>query len=129
MLEVPRTFHRPSSLRYSARVTVRTSWMGTSAEIATVSEWVVPSAPVAVSRKTRVDAPAGKVKVGLGVLAPASTTDGVPEICSQRSDTAFVVALPSRTTRAPTATVWSGPAFATGAGGGATSAKMTTESE
>src|SRR5690349_1984225 len=82
----------------------------------------VPLASLTTSEKTSAEGgepkgTIGAVKVGFAVAAPESVT-AVPDACDQAkvSGRAEVLALPSSVTSAPEATVWSGPALATGSG-------------
>src|SRR5690349_6045291 len=82
----------------------------------------LPFASLTTSEKTSAEAgepkgTVGAVKVGFAVAAPASVT-AVPDACDQAkvSGSAELLALPSSVTSAPEATVWSGPALATGSG-------------
>src|SRR5690242_11183798 len=82
----------------------------------------LPFASLTTSEKTSAEGgepkgTVGAVKVGFAVAAPASVT-AVPDACDQAkvSGSAELLALPSRVTSAPDATVWSGPALATGSG-------------
>src|SRR5512140_1124166 len=83
----------------------------------------LPFASLTTSEKTSVTGAAlkgtvGAVKVGLAVAAPESVT-GTPDDCDHANvrGSAELLALPSSVTSAPEATVWSGPALATGSGG------------